>query len=85
MTKTIPRHGAPGAHETRAHKGGPARTGTLDAYRDAAGKRHYRGRIRLADGSRFRLAVPDGMHLFGASVGRDIGAKHESGGVLVVF
>ena len=61
MTKTIPRHGAPGAHETRAHKGGPARTGTLDAYRDAAGKRHYRGRIRLADGSRFRLDVPDGM------------------------
>lgn len=43
------------------HKGGPARTGTLDTYRGADGKTHYRGRIRLADGSRFRLDVPDGM------------------------
>lgn len=44
-----------------AKKGGPARTGTLDTYRGADGRTHYRGRIRLADGSRFRLDVPDGM------------------------
>ncbi len=43
------------------HKGGPVRTGTLDTYRGADGKTHYRGRIRLADGTRFRLDVPDGM------------------------
>jgi integrase len=34
------------------------RVGTLEPYKDAAGKTQYRGRIRLADGTRHRFDVP---------------------------
>ena len=37
----------------------PKRTGTLETCRDATGRDYYRGKVRLQDGSRAPLEIPD--------------------------
>ena len=40
-------------------KGGKARTGTLEPCRDASGRRYFRGKVRLADGTKARVEIPE--------------------------
>lgn len=42
-----------------AHAPGPPRTGSVEPFKRADGKTYFRARIRLADGSRVRVDVPD--------------------------